>query len=236
MTMPGDVLIELAMRDIDGLRRVVEAVGPDFSASWGGGPRGSLLHQASWFGRADYVALLLDAGATPDGRAETEYATPLGWAAVGSRYSPSHPDDSFSANDGDWVGVAQRLVAAGRARRADVPGHGRGPALGLARGALALRRPSTPAVSGLGLIRGQQRLAVDYCLGDGDELDSRRAGLLTEESEGIGVADLVALHQDAFRAFDDRPPTECALEAVVLVEPAERDVECSLELSRPRRR
>ena len=108
-----DVLIELAMRDIDGLRRVVEAVGPDFSASWGGGPRGSLLHQASWFGRADYVALLLDAGASPDGRAETEYATPLGWAAVGSRYSPSHPDDSFSANDGDWVGVAQRLVAAG---------------------------------------------------------------------------------------------------------------------------
>jgi ankyrin repeat protein len=108
-----DVLIELAMRDIDALRRVVEAVGPDFSASWGGGPRGSLLHQASWFGRADAVELLLGAGAEVDERVATEYATPLGWAAVGSRYSPSHPDDSFSAKDGDWIGVAQMLVAAG---------------------------------------------------------------------------------------------------------------------------
>ena len=36
----------------------------------------------------------------------------LGWAAVGSRYSPSHPDGSFSAKDGDWIGVAQRLIAA----------------------------------------------------------------------------------------------------------------------------
>lgn len=108
-----DVLIELAMRDIDSLRRVVEAVGPDFSASWGGGPRGSLLHQASWFGRADFVEVLLHADAQVDARVDTEYATPLGWAAVGSRYSPSHPDDSFSARDGDWVGVAKRLVAAG---------------------------------------------------------------------------------------------------------------------------
>jgi ankyrin repeat protein len=108
-----DVLIELAMRDIDGLRRVVAAVGPDFTASWGGGPRGSLLHQAAWFGRAEFVELLLGAGARPDERADTEYATPLGWAAVGSRYSPSNPDDSFAAKDGDWVGVAQRLVAAG---------------------------------------------------------------------------------------------------------------------------
>jgi ankyrin repeat protein len=108
-----DVLIELAMRDLDGLRRVVASVGPDFSASWGGGPRGSLLHQASWFGRLDYVELLLDAGAAPDERVQTEYATPLGWAAVGSRYSPAHPNDSFSVTDGDWVGVAERLVAAG---------------------------------------------------------------------------------------------------------------------------
>jgi ankyrin repeat protein len=108
-----DVLIELAMRDVEGLRRVVDAVGPNFSASWGGGPRGSLLHQASWFGRPDYVELLLRAGAAPDERVETEYATPLGWAAVGSRYSPTHPNDSFSATDGDWVAVAEQLVAAG---------------------------------------------------------------------------------------------------------------------------
>ena len=108
-----DVLIELAMRDIGGLERVVDAAGVDFSARWGGGPRGTLLHQAAWFGRPDYVELLLGRGARPDERVATEYATPLGWAAVGSRYSPEHPNDSFSATDGDWVAVAQLLVAAG---------------------------------------------------------------------------------------------------------------------------
>jgi ankyrin repeat protein len=108
-----DVLIELAMRDLHSLQRVVDAVGAGFTAGWGGGPRGSLLHQAAWFGRPDFVRLLLDRGAEPDARATTEYATPLGWAAVGSRYSPAHPNDSFSSPDGDYVGVAELLVAAG---------------------------------------------------------------------------------------------------------------------------
>ena len=108
-----DVLIELAMRDLAGLERVVDAVGANFSASWGGGPRGTLLHQAAWFGRADLVDLLLRRGAKPDERVATDYATPLGWAAVGSRYSPEHPNDSFSAPGGDWLSVARLLVAAG---------------------------------------------------------------------------------------------------------------------------
>ncbi len=108
-----NVLIELAMRDLAGLERVVAAVGPNFSASWGGGPRGTLLHQAAWFGRADLVDLLLRSGAEPDARVTTEYATPLGWAAVGSRYSPEHPDDSFSSTAADWRAVARLLVAAG---------------------------------------------------------------------------------------------------------------------------
>jgi ankyrin repeat protein len=108
-----DVLIELAMSDLSGLERVVDAVGAGFSARWGGGPRGTLLHQAAWFGRPDYVELLLRRGAEPDERVETEYATPLGWAAVGSRYSPEHPNDSFAATNGDWVAVAKLLVAAG---------------------------------------------------------------------------------------------------------------------------
>jgi ankyrin repeat protein len=108
-----DVLIELAMRDTDSLQHVVDAVGANFSARWGGGPRGSLLHQAAWFGRPDFVRLLLERGAEPDARVATEYATPLGWAAVGSRYSPAHPNDSFSSPDGDYVGVAELLVAAG---------------------------------------------------------------------------------------------------------------------------
>ena len=108
-----DVLIELAMRDVEGLARVVAVAGANFSARWGGGPRGTLLHQAAWFGRPDFVALLLREGADVDARAEVEYDTPLGWCAVGSRYSPEHPNDSFSSPHADWVGVARLLVAAG---------------------------------------------------------------------------------------------------------------------------
>jgi hypothetical protein len=84
-----------------------------FSAQWGGGPRGTLLHQAAWFGRVELVGLLLQRGADPNATVETEYATPLGWAAVGSRYTPDHPNDSFSAPDADYVGIAGLLVDAG---------------------------------------------------------------------------------------------------------------------------
>lgn len=108
-----DALIELAMRDAGTLGRVVDAVGPSFSAQWGGGPRGTLLHQAAWLGRPDYVELLLARGADPNDRVETEYASPLGWAVVGSRYSPNHPNDSFSSPGGDHLAVAKLLVGAG---------------------------------------------------------------------------------------------------------------------------
>jgi ankyrin repeat protein len=107
-----DVLIELAMSDVETLARVVDAVGPMFGAQWGG-PRDTLLHQAAWFGRVELVELLLRRGADPSAEVETEYATPLGWAAVGSRYTPDHPNDSFSARDADYVGVARLLVAGG---------------------------------------------------------------------------------------------------------------------------
>jgi ankyrin repeat protein len=110
-----DVLIELAMTDATTLARVVAAVGPMFSARWGGGPRGTLLHQAAWFGRVELVELLLARGADANAMVETEYATPLGWAAVGSRYTPDHPSASFSAPDADYVGIARLLVDAGAA-------------------------------------------------------------------------------------------------------------------------
>jgi ankyrin repeat protein len=113
-----DVLIELAMGSPEGLARVLAGVGPNFSAQWGGGPRGTLLHQAAWFGRADFVETLLRHGADVDARVETEYDTPLGWCAVGSRYSPQHPNDSFSSPDADFVGVARLLLAAGASNEA----------------------------------------------------------------------------------------------------------------------
>lgn len=109
----ADVLIELAMSDTDTLARVIDAKGPMFSAQWGGGPRGTLLHQAAWFGRPALVKLLLERGADPNAEVETEYATPIGWAAVGSRYTPDHPNNSFSASDADYVAVAQFLIDAG---------------------------------------------------------------------------------------------------------------------------
>jgi ankyrin repeat protein len=108
-----NLMCELAMSSRDTLARVVDAVGPNYSAQWGGGPRGTLLHQAAWFGRVELVELLLQRGADPNARVETEYATPLGWTAVGSRYTPDHPDDSFSAPDADFVQVARLLVDAG---------------------------------------------------------------------------------------------------------------------------
>ena len=85
-----DVLIELAMRDIGGLARVVDAVGADFSATrWGGGPtrtRSSTRLPGS--GDADCVELLLSRGAKPvrtcrDGVRDASAR----WAAVGSGYS-----------------------------------------------------------------------------------------------------------------------------------------------------
>jgi ankyrin repeat protein len=109
----SDVLIELAMTDPETLARVVDAVGPMFSAHLGGGPRGTLLHQAAWLGRVELVELLLQRGADPNATVETEYATPLGWAAVGSRYTPDHPNNTFSAPGADYVGSARLLVDAG---------------------------------------------------------------------------------------------------------------------------
>ena len=87
---------------------------PRSRARWGGGPRGTLLHQAAWLGRPDAGGAAAGARRrrrTPGSRPSTRRRS--GWAAVGSRYSPDHPDDSFSAPDADYVGVATLLVAAG---------------------------------------------------------------------------------------------------------------------------
>jgi Ankyrin repeat len=82
---------------------VLDVVGPEFRGVVGGSPAGTLLHHAAWIGSVGNVELLLERGADPMARAH--FDTPLAWAAHGSRDSDSP--------DGDHVGVAERLVAAG---------------------------------------------------------------------------------------------------------------------------
>lgn len=49
--------------------------------------QGTPLHQAAWFGSPDNLRALLQAGAPVDVWEDTHHATPLGWAAHGSRWS-----------------------------------------------------------------------------------------------------------------------------------------------------
>src|SRR5207244_2379964 len=79
-----EVLILAALRGK--LDLVVEYVGPDFRGVVGGSPAGTLLHHAAWVGNPDLIRRLLAHGADPNARADTEYATPLGWAALASQY------------------------------------------------------------------------------------------------------------------------------------------------------
>jgi hypothetical protein len=68
---------------------------------WGGG---TLLHGAAWHGDPGQVERLLTAGADPHDRARTEFDTPLGWVAHGSRWAPP---------GGEHLRTAELLVAAG---------------------------------------------------------------------------------------------------------------------------
>jgi ankyrin repeat protein len=86
------------------LELVLDVVGPHFRGVVFGSPPGTLLHHAAWIGSVGNAELLLERGADPMALAHVD--TPLAWAAHGSRdYGPN----------GDHVGVAERLVAAGAA-------------------------------------------------------------------------------------------------------------------------
>ena len=87
-----EVLILAALRGR--MADVVSVLGPNFRGVVGGSPEGTLLQHASWVGGADLVAFLLAAGAE---------VVPLEWAVHGSS----------NHGHGDYVGVAERLVAAG---------------------------------------------------------------------------------------------------------------------------
>jgi ankyrin repeat protein len=98
-----EVLILAALRG--DLELVVELLGPCFFGHVGGGPPGTLLHHACWVGNPQIVARLLELGADPIARSGAKYDTPLAWAVLGS--------EAHRAPRRDYVGLAERLVAAG---------------------------------------------------------------------------------------------------------------------------
>lgn len=91
-----EVIVLAALRGR--LEAVLDAVGPGFRGVVGGSPEGSLVEHAAWIGDAALVERLLAAGVEP--------GSALGWAAHGSRNHGA---------PGDYIAVAELLVAAGSA-------------------------------------------------------------------------------------------------------------------------
>ena len=86
-----------------------------FDPRAGGVDGGSALHAAAWMGHVGLVEQLLARGDVGiESRDPTHESTPLGWAAFGSVHR--------RAKKGDYVGVIDRLVAAGA--NINVPGNG----------------------------------------------------------------------------------------------------------------
>ena len=87
------------------LELVLDVVGPGFRGVVGGSPEGTLLHHAAWVGSPELVDRLLQRGADPVALSGAHFDTPLAWAALGSEH--------HELPGRDYVGVAQRLLAAG---------------------------------------------------------------------------------------------------------------------------
>jgi ankyrin repeat protein len=102
-----EVIVDAAMEGA--LETVVELFGVELRGHLGG----TLLHHAAWHGRPDLAARLIELGADVEAEAPTEWSTPLGWAAVGSRYAVDEADATPAPRRPDHVGVAETLVAAG---------------------------------------------------------------------------------------------------------------------------
>jgi ankyrin repeat protein len=98
-----EVLVLAALHGSAGL--VLELVGPEFRGVVGGSPAGTLLHHAAWVGDAELVGDLLAAGIPADAGSGAEFDTPLAWAALASC--------EHHVLGRDYVGVAERLTAAG---------------------------------------------------------------------------------------------------------------------------
>ena len=98
-----EVLVLSALRGK--LELVLDVVGPGFRGVVGGSPEGTLLHHAAWIGSPELVDRLLERGADPVAASGAHFDTPLAWTVLGSQH--------YEVPDRDFVGVAERLVAAG---------------------------------------------------------------------------------------------------------------------------
>jgi ankyrin repeat protein len=112
-----EAVILTALRvDVD---LVASALGVGFSGVVGGSPEGTLLHHACWVGEVDVVARLLELGADPAAPSLADFETPLDWAV--------HASQHHGLSGRDYVGVADRLVAAGAPPVAKYPEAAEGP-------------------------------------------------------------------------------------------------------------
>ncbi len=98
---------------------VARTVGVGFRGVIGGSPAGTLLHHACWVGSIEAVESLLALGADPAAPSQADFATPLDWVVHGSQY--------HGVSDRDYVGIAERLVAAGAPPVAKYPEAAEGP-------------------------------------------------------------------------------------------------------------
>lgn len=97
-----------------------------FDPAAGGVDGGSALHAAAWMGQVALIDQLLARRAIPIDRRDPKHgSTPLGWAVFGSVHR--------RAEQGDYIGAIDRLIAAGADVHAPANGDGE-PYLGMAEG------------------------------------------------------------------------------------------------------
>ena len=145
-----------------------------FDPRAGGVDGGSALHAAAWMGHVGLVERLLARGDVGiESRDPQHESTPLGWAAFGSVHR--------RAKEGDYVGVIDRLVAAGA--NIGVPGNGGNETyLGMAEGndevQQALRRHGARSWSNSRTNRRARRTRRTKDVSAGDPNLLRRRGIL----------------------------------------------------------
>ena len=77
---------------------------------------------------------------------------------------------------------------------------------------------------------GEECAAVDDGVCDVDQFSVAAAGVGAKQFERGRIIDVVAFHQDALGALDQRAACECALQVLELGEAAKHDVERALQL------